>query len=145
MAYFLHLVFCFPGMLIVGCLLRNVPKINIAKDIESDWSRALRCVIFDTYLHRIFQCKKTSQYHAYHFLSSHSGFSLDWKPAYLKHKCFMQILNLDATHTICFIVLTFLSSQAWFTKTWKIKLPYSTEYTRRRKHLNIPSGACIQL
>ena len=30
------------GMLIVGCLLRNVPVINVAKNIDTDWSSALR-------------------------------------------------------------------------------------------------------
>ena len=30
------------GMLITGCLLRNVPVVNVAKDIDTNWSGALR-------------------------------------------------------------------------------------------------------
>ena len=30
------------GMLITGCLLRNLPIINVAKDIDTNWSGALR-------------------------------------------------------------------------------------------------------
>ncbi|XP_074647339.1 sodium/hydrogen exchanger 9B2-like [Tubulanus polymorphus] len=30
------------GMLILGCLLRNVPYINVGKDIDKDWSSAIR-------------------------------------------------------------------------------------------------------
>ena len=29
-------------MLIVGCLLRNVPRVNVAADIDHTWSGALR-------------------------------------------------------------------------------------------------------
>ena len=34
--------FLITGMLIVGCLLRNIPVVNIAKDINPVWSSALR-------------------------------------------------------------------------------------------------------
>ena len=30
------------GMLLMGVLLRNVPKINVGKDIDSNWSRTIR-------------------------------------------------------------------------------------------------------
>ena len=31
-------------MLLVGGLLNNVPKINVAKDIDEEWSSSLRLV-----------------------------------------------------------------------------------------------------
>ncbi len=40
------------GMLIMGCLLRNVPKVNVAKDIDTDWSGALRNIALVVILSR---------------------------------------------------------------------------------------------
>ncbi|XP_077999046.1 sodium/hydrogen exchanger 9B2-like isoform X2 [Glandiceps talaboti] len=40
------------GMLIVGVLLRNVPYINVAADIEADWSMTLRNIAFTVILIR---------------------------------------------------------------------------------------------
>ncbi|XP_064601506.1 sodium/hydrogen exchanger 9B2-like [Liolophura sinensis] len=40
------------GMLIAGCLLRNVPKVNIGKDIDNTWSTVLRSVALTVILLR---------------------------------------------------------------------------------------------
>ncbi|XP_070544796.1 sodium/hydrogen exchanger 9B2-like isoform X2 [Ptychodera flava] len=40
------------GMLIVGVLLRNIPYINVAKDIEPEWSISLRNIAFTVILIR---------------------------------------------------------------------------------------------
>jgi len=44
---FLELIFlntCFLGMLIAGVALRNIPYINVAKDINPSWSSTLRSI-----------------------------------------------------------------------------------------------------
>ena len=38
-------VLSLPGMLCMGVALRNVPGINVAKDIDREWSSALRSVV----------------------------------------------------------------------------------------------------